>query len=196
MAQKKGGGSTRNGRDSNSKRLGVKRYEGVFGVYSGWARAVGARDALAVDAMIEALALIEQVNGPEWARFGQEYEGSIGAKMSLGRHHALPFDMPYSDLVFPDGEQAIATRLGASDRLIVFDDLLVGPFGTTVRSLTLRHHQIPSGLAFDAKACEIELLSENAGFEFNLGVTRFRYSRLGIERLIQSNTTKDKGART
>ena len=28
MAQKKGGGSTRNGRDSQSKRLGVKRYGG------------------------------------------------------------------------------------------------------------------------------------------------------------------------
>lgn len=28
MAHKKAGGSTRNGRDSNSKRLGVKRYEG------------------------------------------------------------------------------------------------------------------------------------------------------------------------
>ncbi len=30
MAHKKGGGSTRNGRDSNSKRLGVKRYGGEF----------------------------------------------------------------------------------------------------------------------------------------------------------------------
>ncbi len=28
MAHKKGGGSTRNGRDSRSKRLGVKRYDG------------------------------------------------------------------------------------------------------------------------------------------------------------------------
>lgn len=28
MAHKKGGGSTRNGRDSKSKRLGVKRYDG------------------------------------------------------------------------------------------------------------------------------------------------------------------------
>ncbi|OHD64212.1 MAG: 50S ribosomal protein L27 [Spirochaetes bacterium RBG_13_51_14] len=28
MAHKKGGGSTRNGRDSHSKRLGVKRYSG------------------------------------------------------------------------------------------------------------------------------------------------------------------------
>ena len=27
MAHKKGGGSTKNGRDSNSKRLGVKRYD-------------------------------------------------------------------------------------------------------------------------------------------------------------------------
>ncbi|WP_022851144.1 50S ribosomal protein L27 [Limisalsivibrio acetivorans] len=30
MAHKKAGGSTRNGRDSNSKRLGVKRYDGQF----------------------------------------------------------------------------------------------------------------------------------------------------------------------
>jgi large subunit ribosomal protein L27 len=28
MAHKKGGGSTRNGRDSNSKRLGIKKYGG------------------------------------------------------------------------------------------------------------------------------------------------------------------------
>jgi len=28
MAHKKGGASSRNGRDSNSKRLGVKRYDG------------------------------------------------------------------------------------------------------------------------------------------------------------------------
>jgi large subunit ribosomal protein L27 len=34
MAHKKGGGSTRNGRDSRSKRLGVKRYDGQ-GVTSG-----------------------------------------------------------------------------------------------------------------------------------------------------------------
>jgi len=30
MAHKKGGGSTRNGRDSQSKRLGVKRFGGQF----------------------------------------------------------------------------------------------------------------------------------------------------------------------
>lgn len=30
MAHKKGGGSSRNGRDSNSKRLGIKRFAGEF----------------------------------------------------------------------------------------------------------------------------------------------------------------------
>lgn len=30
MAHKKGGGSSRNGRDSNAKRLGVKRYDGQW----------------------------------------------------------------------------------------------------------------------------------------------------------------------
>lgn len=30
LAHKKGGGSTKNGRDSNAQRLGVKRYDGQF----------------------------------------------------------------------------------------------------------------------------------------------------------------------
>ncbi|MCS7050210.1 MAG: 50S ribosomal protein L27 [Thermomicrobium sp.] len=30
MAHKKGGGSTRNGRDSRAKRLGIKRFDGQF----------------------------------------------------------------------------------------------------------------------------------------------------------------------
>ena len=30
MAHKKGGGSSRNGRDSNSKRLGIKKYGGEY----------------------------------------------------------------------------------------------------------------------------------------------------------------------
>jgi len=30
MAHKKGGGSSRNGRDSNAQRLGVKRYDGQY----------------------------------------------------------------------------------------------------------------------------------------------------------------------
>jgi len=132
----------------------------------------------------EALALIEQANGLDWARFGQEYEGSIGAQMSLGRHHALPFDLPYGDLVFPDREQAIATRLGASDRLIVFDDPIEGPFGTPVHKLTLRHHQVPRGLEPDARPNGIAPLPACTGFEFDLGATRFRYSRFGIERLV------------
>lgn len=34
MAHKKGGGSTRNGRDSNAQRLGVKRFDGEW-VHSG-----------------------------------------------------------------------------------------------------------------------------------------------------------------
>ena len=42
-------------------RLGVKRYEGVFGMLTGWARALGSSDAAGVDSMMEALALIESM---------------------------------------------------------------------------------------------------------------------------------------
>jgi CRISPR-associated endonuclease/helicase Cas3 len=131
----------------------------------------------------EALAAIEQAHGPDWARFGQEYEGSVGARMNLGRHHALPFDLPYGDLVFPDSEQAIATRLGTADRMVVFDEPVSGPFGTAVHKLTLRHHQVPPGLAPETRPSRLEPLPAAGGFEFDLGPARFRYSRFGIERL-------------
>ena len=56
MAHKTGGGSTRNGRDSNSQRLGVKRYAGQF-VLSGniLVRQRGTRPELVVRAVLSSL---------------------------------------------------------------------------------------------------------------------------------------------
>ena len=53
MAHKTGGGSTRNGRDSNSQRLGVKRYAGQF-VLSGniLVRQRGTKIKLGINVMV------------------------------------------------------------------------------------------------------------------------------------------------
>jgi CRISPR-associated endonuclease/helicase Cas3 len=133
---------------------------------------------------LEALTAIERELGTDWQRFGQELDGSLSAKSSLGRLHALPYDQPYDDsLTFPDSEQKIATRLGAADRLVMIDPPQAGPFGQPVRQLTLRHHQMPTGLSPDAQPTAITPLPDHAGFEFTLGERRYRYDRFGLERL-------------
>lgn len=132
----------------------------------------------------EALDAITSELGDEWQRFSSEIEGSVGARAGLGHLHALPFGEAYLTLQFPDDEQKIATRLGAADRLVHLDPGLPGPFGQTVHQLTLRHHQLPRGLPPDVSPLDIEILPDNAGFEFSLGSTRFRYSRFGLERLM------------
>lgn len=74
MAHKKGGGSTRNGRDSNSKRLGVKKFAGEY-VRSGNilvrqrgtkikpGRNVGVGKDYTLFATVEGLVLYETVTG-------------------------------------------------------------------------------------------------------------------------------------
>ena len=128
----------------------------------------------------EALAAIERDMGADWTRFGADIDGSVGARASLARLQALPYDKPFDTLSFPDADQKVATRLGVADRLIEFEVPLPGPFGQPVRSLTLRHHQWPPGLAADAVPSALAALPLGAGFEFALGERRFRYDRFGL----------------
>lgn len=128
----------------------------------------------------EALRQIEQELGAAWLKLGQDIEGKSGGERTMAHLHALPYDKPFEGLTFPDAEQKIATRLGASDRLIEFDPPLPGPFGQDVRQLALRHHMAPD-LPLDAAPQRIEPIS--GGFEFSLGERRYRYSRFGLERL-------------
>ncbi|MGY0196696.1 CRISPR-associated helicase Cas3' [Leptothrix sp. BB-4] len=129
----------------------------------------------------EALDAISAELGAAWQAFGQEVDGRTGAHASLARLQALPYDRPYADLMFPDAEEALATRLGAHDRLIVLPQAVTGPFGTPVRELTLRHHQAP-GLAVGAEAAGVTPLVDEPGFTFTLGDLRFRYDRMGLTR--------------
>lgn len=84
---------------------------------------------------------------------------------------------------FPEDEGRIGSRLGAADRLIVFDPPLAGPFGQPVTQLAIRHHLLPRGLAVDAQAADVSALTDEPGFTFSMGAAQYRYSRLGVERL-------------
>jgi CRISPR-associated endonuclease/helicase Cas3 len=130
----------------------------------------------------EALAAIEAL-GDDWKKNGQGIEGDIGARRGLGDLHTLPYGEQFGTFGFPDAEQKIATRLGAADRAITFDPPLQGPFGNTVSQLSLRFHQVEAGLAPDTQPADIVTLPSSLGFEFSLGARRYRYSRIGLERL-------------
>lgn len=131
----------------------------------------------------EALQVVEKELGADWQKLGQAIEGDTSARRGIGHLHTLPYDDAFGDVSFPDSDQKIATRLGAADRLVIFDPPRPGPFQQDVKQLALRHHQIPEGVSPDALPTDISVLPERAGFEFALGKTRYRYNRFGLERL-------------
>lgn len=132
---------------------------------------------------IEALQGIENDLGTDWQKLGQAIEGDTSARRGVAHLHTLPYDEAFGEVLFPDSDQKIATRLGAADRLVIFDPPQPGPFQQAVKQLALRHHQVPEGVSPDALPTDIAVLPASAGFEFTLGSARYRYNRFGLERL-------------
>lgn len=139
---------------------------------------------------IEALQEIEKELGPGWQKLGQAIEGDTSARRGVGHLHTLTYDEAFGEVLFPDSDQKIATRLGAADRLMIFDPPQPGPFQQAVKQLALRHHQVPEGVSPDALPTDIAVLPASAGFEFTLGAARYRYNRFGLERLKTHNENK------
>ena len=80
MAHKKGGGSTRNGRDSVSKRLGVKRFGGQF---------VTAGSILVRQRGTRFMAGSNVGTGRDWTLFAL-VDGKVKFERSTRRIHILP----------------------------------------------------------------------------------------------------------
>lgn len=133
----------------------------------------------------EALSAISRDLGEAWERFGIDYEGALAATKTVANLHALPFEKMFDELHFPDDEGRIGSRLGAADRVIVFEPAVPGPFARQVTQLAIRHHLLPRGLALDAQAEGVDPLGDGWGFTFRLGAACYRYSRLGVERVEQ-----------
>ncbi|SAL78708.1 CRISPR-associated endonuclease/helicase Cas3 [Caballeronia peredens] len=129
----------------------------------------------------DCLRAIQRELGASWEKLAQQLEGGESAERVIARGHALPYDTQFASLAFPDGEERVATRLGATDRLVEFNPPERGPFGTDVHQIAIRHHMQPRGL--DANAQPSEIVRHEGGFEFGLGVARFSYSRFGIEKI-------------
>jgi CRISPR-associated endonuclease/helicase Cas3 len=129
----------------------------------------------------ERLAAIEAAGGEGWRRLAQQVEGDTGAKRVIARFHALDVDEEFGKPPgFPD-DVKIATRLGAEDRLLQFEPALPGPFGAPLQQLPVRHFLLPTGLNPNAQPAGV--MQRGGITEFSLDQARYRYSRLGLERL-------------
>lgn len=135
----------------------------------------------------EALDAVAREMGEDWVRFGQDYEGAVGATASVASLHAIAFDQSFDKSRFPIDEGRIGSRLGAADRVVTFDQASPGPFGQPVAQLAIRHHLLPRDLAADAQPDDVHPLGQGLGFTFALGAARFQYGRLGVERLKQES---------
>jgi CRISPR-associated endonuclease/helicase Cas3 len=134
----------------------------------------------------EALESIAALLGADWQTHGQSIDGDALAKTVFADMQSVSYDKEFDTQGFPDGERKLATRLGTADRIVEFDPPQPGPFGHPVTQLSLRFHQLPKGLPVDAQAGAIVALANEPGFEFTLGTSRYRYSRLGLERLSEN----------
>lgn len=135
----------------------------------------------------EVLAELEKELGPDWASHAQDVDGELQAKKGVAAINRLPFDKEFEDeagntLVFLDGEQKVASRLGATDYLLSFDPPQPGPFVHAVQRLPMRHHMWPKGETPDTQP-RVQTTTSDGSFVFTLGAIAYRYSRLGLERI-------------
>jgi CRISPR-associated endonuclease/helicase Cas3 len=124
---------------------------------------------------------IQKELGASWEQLAQQLEGGTSAKRITARLNVLSYDARFDEAGFPDGDEHIATRLGAADRLVEFEPPEPGPFGAEVRQIAIRHHMLSPRLDADAKPDSI--VRHDGGFEFALGAARYSYTRFGIEKI-------------
>ena len=128
----------------------------------------------------EVLARIAADRDAAWQNHASARAGSVYADGATARGVSLDLSVPFREHLFPDGMDAVATRLGARDLIVDLDEPVVGPFGQLVRRLTIPHWMSGTIAADEAIT---GLATGPDGWQFGLGERRFGYGRWGLERI-------------
>ena len=112
----------------------------------------------------------------------REYSGSHAAGAGVARNQALIRDEPFDEeLVFPDLDEHVRTRLGEDGPRVVLADPVTGPFGAAVQ-----HFNLPAHLFRGRLPGKEEIESARAvpvlegGLVLRVGDHRLSYDRTGI----------------
>ena len=121
---------------------------------------------------------LKRTLGSAWINHANAQDGTAMAERALAERWALNLSAPFGSLIFPDGDETIATRLGTRDRLVDFEPSFAGPFGQMVERLT-----IPGWMsgAVPTDAIAVVSVSDSEGTSFRLGERGFHYGRWGLE---------------
>ncbi|KQM68053.1 hypothetical protein ASE75_04155 [Sphingomonas sp. Leaf17] len=127
----------------------------------------------------EALAAIARSLGTDWQNHAARLAGAIYSDRETARSLSLDLSLPFCDLIFPDANDTIVTRLGGRDLLVDLDPAPRGPFGHAVARI-----HIPSWMAGTATGDGAPLPAVRDGdvVRFRLGERGFRYDRWGLAR--------------
>ena len=123
-------------------------------------------------------ARLEHELGIAWSNHARLREGSAIAERHLAARWRLDLTAPFDTLLFPDLDEAIATRLGTRDRLVDVDPPFPGPFGPAVERLNI------PGWMVRGVPVETEPAFGRPGADcvrFRLGDRGFLYGRWGLE---------------
>ena len=130
----------------------------------------------------ERLEALEEELGPAWKELAQDADGRAAAERKVARGHVIDRGKPFTDLEYPDSDDAIRTRLGEDGPRIKLAEAVVGPFGQLVRTFNLPQHLFHSGEGMPSKE-EIEGARADPspeGVILRIGSRSFRYDRAGI----------------
>jgi CRISPR-associated endonuclease/helicase Cas3 len=112
-------------------------------------------------------------SNPAWQASLNKAQGKWLGEGQQAAYALLNREMPFNELTF-DEDDHLAARLGAADRLLVFEPSLIGPFGQPVTTLRMPHRWSPE--AAEAR----EVAATAGGFGFELAGRRFIYDRVGL----------------
>ena len=128
-------------------------------------------------AQIEAL---HEALGGDWQTYWNTVYGKDVADAGAARGVVLNTDTPFADVLFPDNEEKIRTRLGAEGARITFPVPVIGPFGIKTSSLTLPAHWSRGISASDCEA--VAPTVERGAIRLGIGKLELCYGRTRIKR--------------
>ena len=124
-------------------------------------------------------ALHEELGG-DWQTYWNAVYGKDVADAGAARSLVLNTDTPFADVLFPDNEEKIRTRLGAEGARITFPAPVIGPFGIKISSLTLPAHWSRGISASDCEA--VAPTVEPVAIRLGIGKLELYYGGTGLLR--------------
>ena len=133
-------------------------------------------------------ALVEEATHPErigellaekgevWSRYESKIGGSKLAQTMIAKLNALDRTARFQELIFPDEDTRIMTRLGEEGIVLTLDDPVIGPFGSRVSRIALPARW-SRGLRGDEK---IAVETQEDGLVLSADERCFLYTREGL----------------